>query len=244
MHSSARQWTTNSRAAKPGPLLLGHRGARLGANPPENTFAAFDLALASGCDGFEFDVRLTLDREAVICHDPRVDGAEIDRCSALEAGLSPLRSVLERYRDTAFLDIELKTLGLEEIALHLLRSFPPERGFVVSSFLPTVLREIRRSDPNIPLGLICETKRQLELWPDLPIQYAILHQKLISTKLIDDLKAESKKIFLWTVNSAPRMKRFSRMEVDGIISDNPALLVRTLRQPVSHGKPDFSPPSE
>jgi hypothetical protein len=41
------------------PLLLGHRGARRAA--PENTLAAFDLALQHGCDGFEFDVRRTLD---------------------------------------------------------------------------------------------------------------------------------------------------------------------------------------
>ncbi len=34
------------------PLLLGHRGARSEKSPPENTFAAFDFALASGCDGF------------------------------------------------------------------------------------------------------------------------------------------------------------------------------------------------
>ena len=48
------------------PLLLGHRGARVGKSIPENTLASFDLALASGCDGFEFDVRLTADGQAVV----------------------------------------------------------------------------------------------------------------------------------------------------------------------------------
>jgi glycerophosphoryl diester phosphodiesterase len=52
------------------PLLLGHRGARGIRSIPENTIASFDRALADGCDGFEFDVRLTADGEAVICHDP------------------------------------------------------------------------------------------------------------------------------------------------------------------------------
>ncbi len=52
-------------------LLLGHRGARKYA--PENTFAAFDLALTHGADGFEFDVRRTRDGANVIGHDPRLN---------------------------------------------------------------------------------------------------------------------------------------------------------------------------
>ena len=43
------------------PLLLGHRGARAEKSISENTLASFDLALAQGCDGFEFDVRLAAD---------------------------------------------------------------------------------------------------------------------------------------------------------------------------------------
>ena len=53
------------------PLLLGHRGARGLKSIPENTLAAFDRALADGCDGFEFDVRLTADGQAVVHHDPK-----------------------------------------------------------------------------------------------------------------------------------------------------------------------------
>src|SRR3954469_10348572 len=56
-------------------LLLGHRGCR-GAFP-ENTIAAFDHALASGCDGFEFDVRLTSDGKPIVCHDARLHGSAV-----------------------------------------------------------------------------------------------------------------------------------------------------------------------
>ena len=48
------------------PLLLGHRGMRGSPEVKENTIEAFDLALQHGCHGFEFDVRLTGDRRAVI----------------------------------------------------------------------------------------------------------------------------------------------------------------------------------
>ena len=61
------------------PLLLGHRGSRVSAGIPENTFASFDLALKHGCDGFEFDVRLTACGTAVVCHDPKVGGITVAR---------------------------------------------------------------------------------------------------------------------------------------------------------------------
>src|ERR1700739_2773166 len=109
------------------PLLLGHRGARKYA--PENTFASFDLALKHGCDGFEFDVRLTADGQAVVCHDPEMEGVEIARARAGEVSrLVSLQQVLTRYQTKAFLDIELKVLGLEPIVLQLLQKHPPERG--------------------------------------------------------------------------------------------------------------------
>ena len=50
-------------------FFLGHRGARAVRQIPENTLASFELCLQHGCDGFEFDVRLSADGQAVICHD-------------------------------------------------------------------------------------------------------------------------------------------------------------------------------
>lgn len=49
------------------PLVIAHRGASYAA--PENTFAAFDLAIREGADGIEFDVRLSRDRVPVVIHD-------------------------------------------------------------------------------------------------------------------------------------------------------------------------------
>lgn len=51
----------------PSPLIIGHRGASKFA--PENTLSAFRLALESGADGIEFDVRLTKDEIPVVIHD-------------------------------------------------------------------------------------------------------------------------------------------------------------------------------
>jgi len=210
------------------PLLLGHRGARSEKTIPENTLASFDLALAQGCDGFEFDVRLTADGEGVVCHDAIAHGLRIAESSAEKLALPQLRDVLARYQSTAFLDIELKVSGLETIVTDLLRRLAPARGFVISSFLPDVLRVIRDLDATIPLGLICETQAELSHWRKLPIDYVIPHNKLGRKNLIDETKAAGRKILVWTVNATVDMQRLSKWGVDGIISDHPKRLVRAL----------------
>ena len=210
------------------PLLLGHRGARSLKSIPENTIASFDRALADGCDGFEFDVRLTADEEAVVCHDAEVSSCVVSRTPAEQISQLPrFRNVLQRYRDS-FLDIELKVKGLERITLDLFLRHKPRRGFVVSSFLPGVLKSLHDLDAGVPLGLICEFENQLRLWNELPVQYVIPHRALVDGELIRKIKGAGKKMLVWTVNNPGDMLRFRDLLVDGVISDETSLLCRTI----------------
>ncbi len=180
------------------PLLLGHRGAGVSPGIPENTFASFDLALEHGCDGFEFDVRLT-------------DGQR------------------------AFLDIEIKVEDLESKVLTALRDHPPERGYVVSSFLPDVVMNLEARSRTVSIGLICETQAQLSRWPTLPVDYVIPHQSLVDNKLVQEVHGAGLKILVWTVNDGEAMLRLAGWAVDGIISDDTDLLMRTLSRSEKRG---------
>jgi glycerophosphoryl diester phosphodiesterase len=216
----------------PKPLLLGHRGARRYA--PENTIAAFDLALEHGCDGFEFDVRLTADQQGVICHDAEYSWVAVANCSLAKlherlASLASLKSVIERYAATAFLDIELKVPGAETTITRLISENPPARGYVLSSFLPEILITLKEVAPQLTAGLIADRRSDLERWRDLPIQVVIPHHSLCSPALIMEAHEKQKQVFVWTVNRASDMNRFADVGVDAIISDDTALLCRTLR---------------
>jgi glycerophosphoryl diester phosphodiesterase len=227
------------------PLLLGHRGARL-ASVPENTFAAFDLALTHGADGFEFDVRMAADSSLIICHDPKVLGAIVGRteyakiievCESQQHhraatsrhAITPpvLPDVLARYSH-AFLDIELKVAGLERLVAAALRENRPG-AYLVSSFLPDVLQTINRLDASIPLGLIADSARALSIWPELPIAYVIPHWKLALPERIDAAHRAGKKVIVWTVNDPDKMRQLATAGVDGLVSDDTDLLVRTIR---------------
>lgn len=86
------------------PLVIGHRGDS--ANAPENTLAAFDLALSKGADGVEFDVRLTRDGIPVVIHDRdlrRTAGVKtaVSNLSALELQNIPADVEFRRKHPTA-----------------------------------------------------------------------------------------------------------------------------------------------
>lgn len=53
------------------PLVIAHRGASV--SHAEHTIDAYETALDEGADGFECDVRLTLDGVMVCLHDRRID---------------------------------------------------------------------------------------------------------------------------------------------------------------------------
>lgn len=214
----------------PRPLLLGHRGARATRTVPENTIESFDLALAHGCDGFEFDVRKTADGRAVVCHDPEVDGLEISKAGpgSLET-LPTLTQVLNRYAEKAFLDIELKVPGLEFTLISALRAHPPRRGFVVSSFLLEVLETLAAIDDALPLGLLSETPSQLARWKHSKAGWILPHYPQIDVDLCKAAHAASKKIVAWTVNDRDLMRRLATWGIDGIISDDTEALVATLK---------------
>jgi len=211
------------------PLLLGHRGAGASTGVPENSFAAFDLGLAHGCGGFEFDVRLTACGTAVVCHDTKVGKITVSHAHASQLPELPrLGQVLQRYGKRAFLDIELKVENLGAKVLAALHEYPPRQGYVVSSFLPEVVMEMEGRSSSVSIGTICENSSQLGRWPELPVDYVIVHQSLVDERLVQKVRWAGLKIFVWTVNDQEAMLRFANWGVDGIISDQTELLVRTL----------------
>jgi len=114
------------------PWVIAHRGAS--ASHPENTRAAFDAALAEGCDGIELDVQLSADGVPFVFHDrtlSRIGGGRrrassltIAELKRVDAGswfhprfhrerILTLDEVLGRYGGRALLLVELKVRPAE-----------------------------------------------------------------------------------------------------------------------------------
>lgn len=227
-------------------MLLGHRGARKYA--PENTFEAFELALAHGCDGFEFDVRSTGDRRLAIWHDATLRGLRLARadykslCDRLQTrwplkkaapgkavAIPCLEEVLARFADRAFLNIEIKDVGIENEVAAAIAANPPQRGYLASSFHPEVVQQLRAVNPELKLGWIVSDRRLLANWRTLQIDALVAHHSLVSAGLIEAVHAAGRKFFVWTVNRPKKMLQLVYWGVDAIISDDTQLLRNTLR---------------
>jgi glycerophosphoryl diester phosphodiesterase len=222
------------------PLLLGHRGFRhrslkhlTSDLPAENSIAAFEYALSQGCDGFEFDVRYTRDGRNVLWHDPDWNGRQIaatnytDLVDRSGSGLACLEDVLQQFGQRACLDIEVKTPGNEAAVVAALKEYPPGRGFMVSSFFPEVLVRFRELDVNTPLGFISDRDEAMALWGELPIKVFLPRYDLVTAELVNEVHRRGRQIMTWTVNSRRDIQRLAEWGVDGLISDDPQLLVRT-----------------
>jgi len=168
----------------------------------------------------------------VLRHDPEICGNKISATDYSDLQTDGIRmprleDVLARFGRLAYLDIEIKIGGNESAVVAALRACPPTRGYIVSSFLPEVLRRAHELDPCVPLGYICDSKDGLNLWTELPIAVLIPHHKLISRETIQHVRRREIKLFAWTVNQRRNLVRLAGWGADGLISDDPALLKST-----------------
>src|SRR5207302_10105997 len=72
-------------------LIIAHRGASSYA--PENTIAAFDLAIVMGARHIELDVHSTSDGHVVVIHDDTVDRTTDRSGPVTHLALAPLRTL-------------------------------------------------------------------------------------------------------------------------------------------------------
>ena len=104
--------------------IIAHRGAS--AHAPENTLAAFQLALEQGADGIELDVMLSKDGQLIVIHDDKVDRTTngtgkvadmyLSELKVLDAGqgesLPTLPEVFDRFGGKFLINIELKNYSI------------------------------------------------------------------------------------------------------------------------------------
>ncbi|HNT23445.1 MAG TPA: glycerophosphodiester phosphodiesterase family protein [Anaerolineales bacterium] len=162
----------------PRPTIFAHRGAS--AYAPENTLAAFRLAVEQKADAIELDTKLTADGHVIVIHDQTLErttngqGIVIQTPLAalreLEAGshfdaafkgekLPTLDEVFETVGRKIFINIEIANYAsmtdkLPEKVTELVKKFGLTQSVMFSSFNPLALRRAHRQLPEIPLGLL------------------------------------------------------------------------------------------
>jgi len=239
-----------------GTLIVAHAGASAGA--PENTMAAFHLALEQGADSIELDVHLSSDLVPVVIHDHALDRttdgtglvgehslAELKR---LDAGrwfgdsfagerIPSLEEVLRWARGRVPLHIEIKNnpIRYPDIAPRIVgtvEQLDMVEEVEVFSFDHTVVRDVKRMCPGLATG-VCYAAD--------PVDHLVLarmaeadalhpHWSTLRPEVVADAHQEGLFVAVWTVNDPQVARRMAQWNVDGIATDAPDKMRSALGQ--------------
>ena len=162
----------------PKPTIFAHRGSSSYA--PENTLAAFDLAVSHKADAIELDAKLCGDQQIVVFHDQtldrttdttgRISNIPLEALKELDAGghfdmkftgerIPTLDEVFEAVGKKIFINVELTNYEspmnvLAEKVASCVQRHNLKNQVLFSSFNPVVLRRIKKLIPTAPVGLL------------------------------------------------------------------------------------------
>jgi glycerophosphoryl diester phosphodiesterase len=223
------------------PLRLAHRGDWRAA--PENSLAAMRAALAvPGCDGLELDVRGSSDGMPVLLHDAtlrRVQGVD-KPVSSLTAeqlsghGIPSLAEVFAAVGREAFVDVELKGAPVPAVVevLEAARGQatvgdgePTLYRAAVSSFEPPTLAWLGQRRPGWPRWLIARDMQPATLATavELGCEGVSMLWRSIHLSGLQRARAANLKVIAWTVTRHDTRERLTRLGVEAICVEGPAL---------------------
>jgi glycerophosphoryl diester phosphodiesterase len=233
-------------------MVIAHRGASSYA--PENTLAAFDLALQMGVRHIELDVDFTSNGHIVVIHDDTVDRTtngsgpvtshtlaalrELDAGSWFGAKFTGERiptfnEVLERYKGRVHVHTEIKghSPSLSQRTADVIRAHAMEEQVTITSFQTVRLEEMHAYAPELPMG-----------WLVVEVSDAIIAQaramgvtqlcpraNTVTPELIRRLHAEGFVARAWGVTTEALMQQVVQAEADGMTINFPDKLIAYLK---------------
>ena len=240
----------------PQPVIFAHRGAS--AYAPENTLAAFQLALEQGAQAIEFDVKLSADGDVVVIHDQTVDRTtnatgdvarlpladlrELDAGAWFGAGfrgekIPTLHEVFAAFGETLLMNIELTNYATPFDALvpkvvDLIKKYGLERQVWFSSFYPHNLMRAARLLPSVPRAQLIWPGRAggwQRVWGRIiNVQAEHPWQGDITAAYVENAHQRNRRVHSWTVNDPSDMRRLSALQIDGIFTDDPIAALKIL----------------
>lgn len=227
------------------PTVMAHRGAS--ADAPENTMAAFELAIEEMADWIELDVQMTSDGVVVVTHDTnlkRITGLNrnvwqvtYDRIKELDAGswygeefadqkIPTLEEVMELTAGKIKLNIEMKPsgheTGFEEEVIRIIREYDMTDDCMICSMKYNTLKRIKELAPDITTTYVL-IMAYSNFWDVDAADAFSISYNMLSKSIIYNVKNAGKDIYAWTVNTEKDMQSVFDYGVDGIITDDPTL---------------------
>ncbi len=224
--------------------LVAHRGEHDLA--PENTIKAYELALQQGATALEADVRLCASGEVILYHDFTLsrhfnDRRKIKNCTLKELRdlsfskedyryhdrIATLDEFLETFKNKVPLNIDIKTYIVPNRRLCIkvlatIKRHNMQDQVWISSFNPMDLWFLKQARPNIKTGYLYNSLGMIHFFIDIFLKSDAWHPHYsqVSPGFFKFAQRLGKKVYIWTVNKDPVLKRLMKHKFNGIITDN------------------------
>ena len=225
-------------------LFLSHRGES--DDRPENTLAAFALAMEWDSDGIELDIRMTSDNRIVCVHDEslkRVAGVDLavsehtyqELCNAHPVPL--ISEALEQLLPGKFIQIELKgkPFDLSELRQLVDQHLALGKLIGISSFEIETLELANEKFPDLSRVLLIDLEKHFGKFPTVEeiVDFCNQHKfSGISFKadfradkaFVDSLRAKGLRVVAWGVDTDEKGLAMAAAGVDALTCNHAVAL--------------------
>lgn len=244
-------WLLNGIEVRDTTTIVAHRGAA--GKAPENTMASVRQAIEDGADWVEIDVQESADGEVMVIHDSdfmklanvnlkvwegtAAQIATIDVGSWFDPAFSDervptLRQVLEAARGKAGVVIELKYYGhderLEQRVADIVDAMEMASDVAVMSLDYAGVLRMRALRPDWTIGLLSATA--IGDLTRLDADFLAVNMGMATPAFVRHAQGNGKQLYVWTVNDPVSMSRMMSIGVDGIITDEPEMARRVMKE--------------
>ena len=237
------------------PMIMAHRG--YSAKAPENTLPAFKMCMDEGFSAAELDVQMLGDGTIIVMHDDNLkrttglnknvwevtydeikdldNGAFFDK--AFEGTRIPtLDEVLKLAGsgDTKlYLNIEIKRNGHDEGITQKVVDIILENNYLnncdITSQDYSTLEEVRKINPYV-LTAYTSVVGMGDLESLDAADIISIQETFATFENVERLHRAGKRVFVWTVNEKETMKKLVSLNVDAILTNDPALCKEVIDQ--------------
>ena len=237
------------------PKIMAHRG--YSAKAPENTLPAFKMCMDEGFSAAELDVQMLGDGTIIVMHDDNLkrttglnknvwevtydeirdldNGAFFDK-EFEGTGIPTLDEVLKLAGsgDTKlYLNIEIKRNGHDEGITQKVVDIILENNYLnncdITSQDYSTLEEVRKINPYV-LTAYTSVVGMGDLESLDAADIISIQETFATFENVERLHRAGKRVFVWTVNEKETMKKLVSLNVDAILTNDPALCKEVIDQ--------------
>ncbi|NCU39031.1 glycerophosphodiester phosphodiesterase [Candidatus Saccharibacteria bacterium] len=228
-------------------LIIGRRGAA--GIAPENTLPSLHAGFQAQVDILQFDIYVAKDDEPVLLDEITLKQIQQLRVPPrsltyqqlldLTPGHSPVKldKVLRTYFGKVLLNIELKSKGGAEAVVAAIKNYAGSKqtlwdNVLISSFKAGELMAARKASKRANLALLHDMNpfAYITYQPFLDLTAVGFHRLHLNSLALEIAKKAGLFTYAYTVDRPDAVRRLEARGIDGIMTNRPDTLIKSLQQ--------------